>query len=238
MAKTEYSAGVVVHNEGGARSRLARWIEAWLPVVGEPSRLIVGLHSCTDDSARICEEHRVATVEIHVAGLHEALLWETVRLAPPDVWHWRTGGCDEYPSDGLADATRSVIAAHPGIRLYFVARRNIIEGVDVSDMMGPDWQCDLMLPHPVPIRFGGGVHTRPSVTLHGSAVGLLGPEVGHIRHERTWAEVHRCNMGRASYCAPFARDMQERFLRSLRERLRAAGVIVPSSEEGENGREP
>lgn len=215
-----YSAGVVAHNEA---ARLPRWIEAWLPVVGDdPGRLIVVLHSCSDDSAAICERYGVTPHEVNVAGLLEAILWETVPLAPPDAWHWRTGGCDEFPSEGLAEATTAVIEANPGVRLYYVARRNYVDGVDVSDLLGMDWQSDLMLPMPPPIRFRGGIHARPELVLHGSAVGLLDPAVGHIRHERTQEEVERCNRARAGYASPQMATAQERFIEAVRNRLNAA----------------
>lgn len=216
-----FTAGVVAHNEG-ATGRLRTWLEHWIPLVGADGVVLI-LHDCSDDSAAIAEEMGVKHVDVRVSGLIEEILWETVALAPPDAWHIRLGGIDEFISAEHLSRMADVIRANPHVRLYWMARRNYCEGVDISDMMGPDWQLDLMLPQPPPIRFQGGMHSYPKILLHASNLGMMNPGVAYIEHRRTLDDVERCNRARDGFASPHMIQQQESFIQAVRERLAREG---------------
>jgi hypothetical protein len=216
-----FSIGVVAHNEGtrpDGSCRLRAWLDHWRTVPNIAEMVII-LHDCVDDSAAICEEYGIRPHTVNVAGLIESILWETVPRALPDCWHLRLGGIDEFVTAAHMERIAGVIRANEGVRLYYVARRNYCDGVDISDLLGPDWQVDLMLPQPPPIDFTGGMHAYPKILLHGSAVGMIDPQVAYIAHNRTYAEIERCNRARDGFASVETIREQEGFIQAVRKRL-------------------
>lgn len=220
-----WSVGVVAHNEGGPDSRLRAWLAHWSAIVA-PGDIHLLLHDCNDDSAAIAAEFGVKPVEIRVAGLMESILWETVPYAHPDSWHVRCGGVDEFIGKEQLDAAAHVIRENDGIRLFWVARKNSCDGVDISQLLGWDWQCAMMRPHPSPIRFHGGIHAYPEILFHASAVALMNPRACWIEHNRTFADIERCNRARDGYGSPAMIERQERFIGEVRKIMAANGRKV------------
>lgn len=220
-----WSVGVVAHNEGGPDSRLRAWLEHWSKLV-KPEDIILLLHDCNDDSAAIAAEFSVAPVKIKFSGLLESILWEPVHYAHPDSWFLRMGGVDEFISGDCLTAAAHVLQANEGVRFYWMGRKNDCEGVDISGLLGFDWQAALMKPHPTPIRFSGGIHQYPEVLLHASAVGIMNPRVCWIEHHRTFADIERCNRARDGFGSPQTVAAQEDFIGKVRQIMQANGRQV------------
>ena len=218
-----WSASVVAHNEGtqpDGTSRLRTWIQHWKPLCQE---LVVVLHNCDDDSACICAELGVVPIQINISGLMESLLWEPPLFARPDVWHWRTGGVDEFVSADCLKRAEAAILANPDVRLYWVGRKNFCDGADISHLLGTDWQVALMLPQPLSYEFKGGMHNYPEIKLHASSVGMMDPNVCWIEHRRTFAEIERCNRSREGFCSPQTVQAQDRFIEQVRQAVAGKG---------------
>lgn len=221
-----FSVGVCAHNEGtqpDGSSRLRTWLQHWKPLTEE---IILILHDCHDDSEAIAAEFDVRPINVQISGLLEAVLWETPRYANPETWHIRTGGIDEFMSAEALHALSGVLVENDGLRLCWISRRNFCEGVDISQLLGPDWQLDLMRPRPLPIKFKGGIHSYPEIAAHASQVGMIDPQVAQLEHRRSFAEIVRCNRARNGFSSPAQLQMQEQFIARTRDLLRANGKEV------------
>lgn len=208
-----WSVGVVAHNEGRA-GRLRPWLEHWEPLAAQ---IILILHNCDDDSAEIAAEFGITPITVSVSGLMESILWETVLYARPESWHLRLGGCDEFISLECLERARRVIGENPDLRLFYVARKNYCDGKDISGLLGLDWQVALMRPHPSPIEFKGGIHSYPRLLLHASQVGLMEPSVCWIDHQRTFADIVRCNKSRDGFGSVEMVQAQDGFIERVRQ---------------------
>jgi len=217
-----WSVGVCAHNEGtqaDGSSRLRTWLQHWQPITAEQ---VVILHDCNDDSAAICAEFGVKPVIVQISGVMEVIQGETPIHADPASWHIRTGGIDEFMSAEHLTALERVIAENPDIRLYWIGRKNFCDGVDISPLLGLDWQLDIMRPRPLPLKYEGGIHTYPRPTVHASQIGMIDPDVAWIDHRRTLAEIETHNRSRNGFASPDMVQMQEQFIARVHEVMRHA----------------
>lgn len=233
MGKIVWSAGTVVRNEGtraDGTSRLRRFLEHWRGKLGMPVILLE--QSSTDDTVQIARELGATCHTVTPHGYSDSHWNDLVALAPEgsdDMWFWRLGGCDEFVSPECLAIAEDIIQSNPLVRVWWVARRNVIEGVPVDEAFGggTDWQIALLRAHPAPVRYHPAMaHQYPSIRVPGRQVGNMDPSVVWVEHERTWREVVAANRERDGHGSAQAVGLQEAWMERVRQLLTAKGVRV------------
>jgi hypothetical protein len=140
-------------------------------------------------------------------------------------------GVDEFISAEILDATRTEIDKHPETLLWFLRRKNWIDGIDRSDLFacgddfrggdpeGYDWQPALVKVDihnmPLAVVYGVAMHTPPQVHCPTERVAFLNPEKYWIDHQRTSAMVAEANAKREPFLDERGKMIQTRFLNGL-----------------------
>lgn len=220
----QITAGTVVYQDD---NRLQKWVKHWEKLVDN----IIVLDQC---------RYKWPLKDKPLNLLHEPV----TPSGNPDL-HWNTlialatgsyllrHGVDEFISESHMKYIREQIVAHPAVRVWYLRRKNMVDGKDTaymfaygdeyspSDPEGYDWQPVLLkvVPGtPPPIRFGVKMHTHPQVLVGPHEVAFMNPEQCWITHERTKEECAEANQKRFNFLDSTGKRQQDIFMAGL-ERL-------------------
>lgn len=215
-------AGTVVYKD---TDRLIKWVKHWAPLVDE----LVILDQCRPElPPEVPRPDNLRHIMVTPNG-NPDLHWNSLMLIAGDCYLLRLG-TDEFMDEDQVEALRDEVEAHPDTVLWYVARKNLIDGINRQDLFqfgenfrggdpeGYDWQpalARISMALPLPVTYAVTMHTMPSVNCGPEMVAFLDPKRFWIDHERTSDMVKEANQKRENFLDNRGKAMQARFLKRL-----------------------
>lgn len=217
----------VVHNE---EKNLKKMIESVLPL--EPEIVIVDQAS-TDRTPRIAKRYADIYVETTKKG-----------TACPDYQYaislCRRGwilmlDADERLSSGLRGFIKNYLTKkeddlqHPDIDVFWFSRKNTVNGIDIKEILGLDFQArlwrqqlegrEVLRRHPAELQ--GNVHQHPQISSARQAF----IEDLPILHDRQWERIQTTHSTHGEISSPETQQAEQSFLQKVAELLKQRGVL-------------
>jgi Glycosyl transferase family 2 len=210
MEALPISLCVVTYNSEG---RLKELIEYHRPYVKE---IIVVDQSSTDGTWEVAKGLADFAIQKTCKGCVEPERQYSVDLAT-QPWVLVLDD-DERLSEALLEGLGPVLAS--GADAVWLKFQNLVEGVDISSILGDD--PHLRLFRKGAVRWSEGMHSWPETAQQ--AVTLFSDL--EIVHSRSWDKVKKSNTAREAVASDDVIAMQTRFMRQVEKLLKEKGVPV------------
>jgi len=207
--------GTIIRNE---QDRLPAWLEHWKPLA---ERILVLDQHSNDDTLDILKTSGVEYQQVYPVGSPD-VHWDTLlSMSYREVPFFRVG-VDEFIDRDVMEKMLAVIRNHPRIVMWWVSRRNWIDGHDIAEhpevkqtMLYRDWQAIISIggrSYSIP----GRMHMWPKPNVPAEMIGFMDPDL-KVEHRRTLPDVIHANESRQHICRENAGKEQGWFLRVCRE---------------------
>lgn len=220
--RTDVLLGINVYNE---QDQIVPWLQHWTRLVDD---ILVIDQESTDNTVQLIQDFET---DCHIQILKAPRMgkceptYQAIQIMAAHANKWMLKiDADEYISDKnfnfLMKTVNSASTDH-GINAVLIARKNIIDGRDMSsafanqaDPKGYDWQPRLC--KGISFGFTFLPHTHPSI--NGKWI-LMDPLKCWIEHRRTFKNIVRSYIEREMYLTPEARVVQRKFIYGIAQML-------------------
>ena len=217
------TAGTVVYKDN---KRLAEWVNRWADMA---DRLIVLDQTRYQIPSEVPNVSNLEHVPVTPNG-NPDMHWNSLMFSASEGYLLRLGS-DEFMDEEMFEAMRQEIDQYPHVVLWFIRRRNWIDGIDRSDIFacgddfrggdpeGYDWQPALVKldvnNQPLPVVYSVHMHTAPQVMCPNELVAFMDPKRFWIDHQRTSEMVKDANAKRNTFLNDKGRHLQSRFIQAM-----------------------
>lgn len=199
------------------KDRLRALIETVRPHLGKRGEVIVIDQSSDDGTFEVAEE------------LADHVFSRTRKGYPDPDRNWGyaqasndwvfTCDTDEMPDEKLLQVLPRLADKSHGVRVFWLRRKNLVDGVDIFPILKEDWQPRLFVKGA--LRYGDRMHTHPEID---------GPfqmwiETGCIVHSRTMAQIEGASKNRALVDDPEMGAKEVQFMGVVKSFL-ATGTVT------------
>lgn len=214
------SAVIFVRNDA---ERLAALIEKLKPALGPAGEVIVLDQSSTDNTADVAKEHGARVLTRTRKGYPDPdRSWAYDHANNDWVWAWDV---DESPDDALLQIVPALAKRDRGVHIYWIQRRNFVDGRDIFPILHEDWQPRLFLKGS--LHYLDRMHTHPQL---GSG-NQMWVTRGAIVHERTLEQIERAAKNRSLVRDIQAQQLEHQFFVQVRGFLET-GTVPEVADEG------
>ena len=207
--------GTIVRNE---TKRLPAWLEHWQSVA---ERVIVLDQHSDDDTPELLAASGCEWQQVYPKGLPD-VHWDTLLALSYRERPFFRVGVDEFVERDVLEKMLAVMKKHPRIAMWWVSRRNLVDGHDLaehpeiqSSLLFYDWQPIISIggrPYSIP----GRAHVWPKILCPHDRVGFMDPDL-KLDHRRTLEDCISANVSRQHMCRTTSGEEQEWFERICRE---------------------
>ena len=125
---------------------------------------------------------------------------------------------DELPDETLLKLLPRLADKSHGAHIFWLTRKNLVDGVDIFPILKEDWQPRLFIRSA--LHYGDRMHTHPQVD---------GPlqmwvDIGHIVHDRTMAQIEGASKNRALANDPEMQAKEAGFRQAVKSFLETGTV--------------
>ena len=205
---------VFVRND---KDRLAALIETVRPHLGPRGEVIVVDQSSDDGTYEVACE------------LADRVFKRTRKGYPdPDRnWGYSQAGndwvftcdTDEVPDEKLLKALSRLADRSHGVKVFWLKRKNLVDGVDIFPILKEDWQPRLFIKGA--IQYGARMHTHPQVPEPFQ----MWVDTGCIVHDRTLAQIEGASKNRALANDPEMQAKEAQFKQAVKSFLETGTVM-------------
>lgn len=191
--------------------RLRTLIETVRPHLGKRGEVIVVDQSSDDGTREVAEELADRVFVRTRKGYPDPDRNYGYAQASND-WVF-TCDTDELPDEKLLKTLPRLADKSHGVRLFWLKRKNLVDGVDIFPILKEDWQPRLF--QRGALNYGDAMHTHPKT----DSANQMWIETGCIVHERTMAQIESASHNRALAGDPQAQAKEAQFKAAVKRFL-------------------
>jgi len=199
------------------KDRLRTLIETVRPHLGPRGEVVVVDQSSDDGSYELACELADRTVKRTRKGYPDPDRNYGYAQAKND-WVF-TCDTDELPDEKLLAVLPKLADKSHGVRVYWLRRQNLVDGVDIFPILKEDWQPRLFVKGA--LQYSDQMHTHPQID---------GPlqmwvDTGCIVHNRTMAQIEGASKNRALAGDPQMQAKEAQFKQAVKSFLETGTVM-------------